>query len=307
MKIAVMGTGGMGGYYGALLANKAHEVTFIARGAHLRAIQKNGLLVKSVFGDFQIRPARATETPGEVGPVDLLLFCTKTYDTDAAAQTAKSLVGPSTTVLSLQNGIDAVERLGPVVGVPHMIAGATWISSAVEAPGVIRQISDFRRVVIGELDGRITRRIQGIHDAFQETGISIELSDHILQVLWTKFVFIAAASGFGSLTRLPIGSYRSVPETRMLVRSLMQETAALASAAHAGLDADVIEQSLAFMDKNAPHIKPSMQRDVESGHKTELESIIGVISRKGRDLGVPTPVADLIYGALLPADLKARQ
>ena len=129
----------------------------------------------------------------------------------------------------------------------------------------------------------------------------------ILQVLWTKFVFIAAASGFGSLTRLPIGSYRSIPETRNMVTRLMRETAALAAALQVGLDADVVEQALAFMDKNAPHIKPSMQLDVESGHRTELELIIGVIGRKGRELGVPTPVADLIYAALLPADLKTRQ
>jgi 2-dehydropantoate 2-reductase len=306
MKIAIMGAGGMGAYYGGLLAMKRHEVTFIARGAHLQAILSHGLQVKSVFGDFQVAPARATDAPDKDGPVDLILFCTKTYDTDEAAQAAKALVGSATTVLSLQNGIDAVERIGRAVGVGHMIAGATWISSAIEAPGVIKQISGFRRVVIGELDGRITPRIQGIHDAFKETGINIELSHHIMQVLWTKFVFIAAASGFGSVTRLPIGSYRSVPETRILVTRLMQETAALAAAQHVSLDADVVEQSLAFMDQNAPHIKPSMQLDVESGHKMELESIIGVISRKGRELGVPTPVADLIYGALLPTDLQTR-
>ena len=306
MKIAVMGTGGVGGYYGGLLSQKQHEVTFMARGAHLQAIQKDGLQVKSIFGDFQVKPANATDKPAEVGPVDLMLFCTKTYDTDEAAREAKPLVGKDPTVLSLQNGVDAVERIGPVVGMEHMIAGATWISSAVAAPGVIKQASDFRRVVLGELDGRLTPRVQAIYDAFNETGIKVELSENVLKILWTKFVFIAAASGFGSLTRLPMADYRSVPETRALIVRLMREVEALASAHNIKLDADVVEKSLAFMDNAAEHIKASMQLDVEAGRRSEIESVVGVIGRMGRELGVPTPIADYVYATLLPIELKAR-
>jgi 2-dehydropantoate 2-reductase len=306
MKIAMIGAGGIGGYYGGLLAQEGHEVTFIARGAHLRAIRQNGLQVKSVFGDFQIKPACATDDPAEVSRADLVLFCTKTYHTDEAAQLAKPLVGPQTTVLSLQNGVDALERIGPVLGSEHMIAGATWLSSAIMAPGIINQISDFRRVVIGEIDGRVTPRVQAVHDAFRGTGVTTEISANIMGVLWTKLVFISAASGFGSLARLPMAAYRSVPETRSLITTLMRETAAVAAAHQIKLDPDVVEKSMAFMDQAGPAIKASMQLDVEAGRHSELDSLIGVIGRKGRERGVPTPVADVIYGSLLPVDLQAR-
>lgn len=306
MKIVVMGTGGVGGYYGALLAKQGHDVTFIARGAHLKAIQENGLQVKSIFGDFHLKPAKATDNPVQIGPVDLILICTKTYDTDDAVQKIKPIVGKETTVLSLQNGVDAVERIGDVVGVDHIVAGATWISSAVDAPGIIKHMSDFRRVALGELNGRITPRVQAIYEAFKATGITVEISDNILKTLWSKFTFISSASSFGSLTRLPMAEYRSVPETRALIISLMHEVEAVARAQGIALDANVIEQSLGFMDNAGPRIKASMQLDVESGHHTEIESMIGVIGRKGREHGVPTPIADMIYAILLPIELKAR-
>ncbi len=306
MRIAILGSGGTGGYYGALLASSGQDVTFIARGAHLKAIREGGLQVRSVFGDFLLNPASATDRPADIAPVDLLLFCTKTYDTDKAAETAKPLVGPATSVLSVQNGVDAVERIGKVVGLEHMLAGATWISSAITAPGVIKQASEFRRLVFGELDGSTTPRAQAIYDAFNQTGITLELSPNILKVLWTKFVFIASVSSLGSLTRLPIGGFRAVPESRALLIQLMAEVIAVAQASGVKLDADVKERTLSFIDQSGPNIKPSMQLDVESGHRTELESMIGVIGRKGRDLGVATPVADFVYASLLPVELKAR-
>ena len=309
MKIAVIGVGGIGGYYGALLAHSGEEVSFVARSAHLEAIRKNGLTIKSIHGDFIANPARVTDNPAEIGPVDLVLFCVKTYDTDEAAQAIKPIIrkeSADTAVLSLQNGVDAVEQIGKVVGVEHMLAGATWISSAIEAPGVIRQISDYRRVVIGEPDGKITPRLEAISNAFQKTGITLEQSTEIQKIIWHKFMFLCATSGFGSLTRLPVANYRSVPETRTLIKRLMKEVQALAQAQGIRLDGDIIEKSLAFMDSVAPKIKPSMQLDVEAGHKTEIESIIGVMGRKGREFGIATPVADMLYAFLLPVDLNAR-
>ncbi len=157
MQIVIMGTGGMGGYYGGLLARQGNDVTFVARGTHLDAIQKKGLQVKSIHGDFTISSPKATDDPAALATPELILFCTKTYDTDEAVQKIRPITGKETTVLSLQNGIDAAERIGKVIGMEHMIAGATWISSAVEAPGVIKQASEFRRVVIGELNGQRTR------------------------------------------------------------------------------------------------------------------------------------------------------
>jgi 2-dehydropantoate 2-reductase len=306
MKILIMGTGGVGGYYGGLLAQQGNEVTFISRGAHLYAIRHEGLKVKSVHGDFTVFPANATEDPAKVEPVDLILFCVKTYNTDEAAEAIRPVIGPQTVVLSLQNGVDAAERIGKVVGLEHVLGGATWLSSAVEAPGIIKQISEFRRIVYGELAGGRSERIQSIFEVLENTGITVEISENIQKILWTKFVFIAAASSIGSLTRLPMGDYRSVPETRRLLSSIMQEVEAVARAQGILLDADVVQKSLAFTDNAAPHIKPSMQLDVESGRRTELESMVGVIGRKGRELGIPTPIADFVYDSLLPIELKAR-
>jgi len=307
MKIAIMGTGGVGGYYGGLLAQQGHEVTFIARGDHLKAIQENGLQVKSIHGDFHIQPAKATDDPGQIGLVDLVVFCTKTYSIDHAAQQIKPIVGEETTVLPLQNGIDAAERIGAVVGMEHLIGGATWISSAVEAPGIIKQVSQFRRVVLGELDGQVSARAQAVHKAFEETGITAELSEDILKILWTKFVFISMASSLGSLTRLTIGQYRSVPETRTMMTGLMQEVEAVARAQGVELDSDVVQKSMDFVDNATPQIKPSMQLDVEAGRISEIEAMIGVIGHKGRELGVPTPVAHMVYASLLPGEIAARQ
>ncbi|MEW6241293.1 MAG: 2-dehydropantoate 2-reductase [Chloroflexota bacterium] len=305
MKIAVIGTGGVGGYYGGLLAKQGHDVTFLARGAHLEAIRRYGLQIKSIHGDFSVTPAQAAANPAEIGTPDLVLFCVKTYHTDQVAKSIQPIVGPQTSVLSLQNGIDAADRIGAVVGMDRLLGGATWLSSAVEAPGIIKQVSQFRRVVFGELDGRVTPRVQSIFEAFQPTGITVEISQDILKLLWTKFVFIAAASSFGALTRLPIGDWRDVPETRALVVNLMKEVEAVGRAHGANLDADVVEKSLAFMDAAAPHIRASMQVDVEAGRQFELEAMVGVIGRKGREAGVPTPTADTIYAALLPINSKA--
>src|SRR5512138_683379 len=306
MKILVMGTGGVGGYYGGLLAKQGHEVTFISRGAHLYAIRHEGLKVKSVHGDFTVAPADAIEDPSKLGPMDLVLFCVKTYNTDEAAEAIRPAVGPQTAVLSLQNGIDAAERIGKVVGVEHVVGGTTWLSSAVESPGIIKQVSQFRRIVLGELGGGRSERVQSIYEALNQTGITVEVSEDIRKILWTKFVFIASASSLGSLTRLPIGEYRSIPETRSLVSSIMREVEALARAQGVQVDSDVVQKSLDFVDNAAPHIKPSMQLDVENGRRTELESMVGVIGRKGRELGVPTPAADFVYAALLPVEMKAR-
>jgi len=307
MKIAIMGTGGVGGYYGGLLAQQGHEVNFIARGAHLKAIQENGLQVKSVHGDFHVKSAQATDDPVQIGPVEFVMFCTKAFALDEAAHQTKPLVGPNTAVLPLLNGIDAAERIGTFVGIERMLGGATWISSAVEAPGVIKQVSQFRRVVLGELDGQVTPRVKAIHKAFEETGITAELSENILKILWTKFVFISTVSSLGSLTRLPMGDYRSVPETRVMMTGLMREVEAVAHAQGVELDEDVVQKSLDFIDNAAPHIKPSMQLDVEAGRRSELEAMIGVIGRKGREFRVPTPVSDIVYASLLPGETAAQQ
>ncbi|MHB8776709.1 MAG: ketopantoate reductase family protein [Anaerolineales bacterium] len=307
MKTMIMGSGGVGAYYGGLLAQQGNDVIFIARGAHLQALRANGLQVKSVHGDFHIVPVKATDTPAEAGVVDLILFCVKTYNTDEAVKAIQPAIGAQTVVMSLQNGVDAPERIGKITGMEHVLGGVTHISSALEAPGVVKQVSQFRRIAFGELDGSISPRAQGIDEVLRSTGITVEITRDIRKVLWTKLVFISAASGLGSLTRLSMGNYRSVPETRTMIVSLMREVEATARAQDIALDTDVVEKSLKFMDDAAPHIKASMQLDVEASRRTELESMIGVIGRRGRELGVPTPVAGMVYASLLPGEIAARK
>ncbi len=306
MRIAIMGTGGVGGYYGGLLSQSGQEVIFIARGPHLQTMRTQGLQVKSVHGDFLVSPAQATDDPAEVGPVDLILFATKTYHTEAAAQAIKPLIGQETVVVPLQNGVDAAERIGAYVGKEHLVGGVTWLSAAIEAPGVIGQYSRFRRVVLGEFDGKITARLKTISETLQAAGITVELSADISKVLWTKFVFISAISALGSLTRASIGEYRQVPETREVLRAALEEVAAVAQARGVHLERDLVAKTLEFIDNAAPDMKTSMQRDVEAGRPSELESMIGVVPRLGRQAGVPTPVLRLAYAVLKPANLKAQ-
>ena len=305
MRIAIMGSGGVGGYYGGLLAKAGQEVTFIARGAHLQAIRDKGLHVKSVHGDFTVSPVKATDRPGEIGAVDLVLVATKTYHTEEAARAIKPLIGDNTVVISLQNGIDAAERIGSAVGMERMLGGATWLSAAIEAPGRIGQYSQFRRIALGELDGRITPRAQAVASAFATTPAVVELVPNIRQMLWTKFVFISAISALGGLTRVSMGEYRHVPEAREVLAQAMAEVAAVAQACGVALDADIVAKTLSFIDAAAPDMRPSMQRDLEAGRMSELESLIGVVVRLGRERGVPTPVMRLAYALLKPAHLKA--
>jgi len=306
MKIAIVGTGGVGGYYGALLARKGHDVTFIARGPHLRAIREKGLDIRSVHGGFTVSPARATDNPADVGPVDLVIFATKTYHTDEAARIAKPMVGEGTTAMSLQNGVDAAERIGAAIGAECLIGGVTWLSAAIEAPGTIGQYSQFRRIAIGEFDGRTTPRARAIYDALSGTDATVELVSDITRVLWTKFVFIASVSALGCLTRVTFGEYRDVPEARAVLTDAIKEVAGVAKARGIELDSDITEKTLAFIDSSAAGIKPSMQRDVEAGRRSELESLIGVVVQLGRDLAAPTPVMNLAYSVLKPAELKAQ-
>jgi 2-dehydropantoate 2-reductase len=307
MKIAIMGTGGVGGYYGGLLAQSGQDVTFIARGAHLRAIREQGLKVKSVHGDFTVSPAEATDTPAEVGPVDMVLFATKTYQTDEAARSITPMIARNTVVVSLQNGIDAADRIGKVVGMEHMLGGVTWLSAAIEAPGLIGQYSQFRRIALGEFNGETTPRLKSAFDALQATGAAVEVSDVILKVLWTKFVFIAPVMAMGSVTRVTFGEYRNVPEARAMLTDAISEVAAVAKAKGVKLDEDVVKKTLAFIDSSEPGIKPSMQRDVESGKPSELESMIGAVVHLGAEHNVPTPVMKFVYAMLKPGELKAQK
>lgn len=306
MKIAIMGTGGVGGYYGGLLAQAGHEVTFIARGAHLSALREKGLQVRSVFGDFRVSPVSATDQPAQAGPVELVIFATKTYHTDDAAHLIKPMVGPDTMVVSFQNGVDAADRIGQIVGMKHLLGGATWLSAAIEEPGVIGQYSQFRRIAVGELDGKITPRAETLREVFQSTGATVELVPNIEQILWTKFVFISAISALGGLTRVTMGEYRDIPEARAVLTEAIREVVAVAQAKEVALAPDIVSSTLQFIDGSAANIKPSMQRDLEAGRMSELESLVGLVVRLGAKSGAATPVMNLAYAVLKPGEVKAR-
>lgn len=305
MKIAMMGTGGVGGYYGGLLAKGGQDVIFIARGPHLQTIQEKGLQIKSVFGDFDVSPARATDRPSEAGIVDLVIVATKTYHTDEAALAIKPMIGTDTVVMSLQNGVDAATRIGEVVGMDRLIGGATWLSAAIEAPGVIGQYSQFRRIAFGEFGGKKTPRVEKIYQALNTCGATIELVADIDSILWTKYAFIASFAAVGCLTRATLGELRRVPETRSILTAAIGEVKALAQARKVTLDVAIVDKTMAFMDSSDPGLKTSMQRDVEAGRVTELESMIGYIVHLGKEINVPTPVMDFAYAMLKPGQLKA--
>lgn len=304
MKIAIMGAGGVGGYYGGLLARKGNDVTFIARGAHLRAIRQKGLHVKSMHGDFLV-PVQASDNPREIGVVDLVLFTTKTYHTNQAAQAIKPMIGKDTMVVSLQNGVDRARIIGTVVGMDHLVSGTTWVSAAIEVPGVIEQYSRFRSIIIGEFDGRITGRLRRFADVFKSTGVTVELVEDIARSVWTKFILVSSVSAIGSLTRVTFGDYRAVPEARAVLTQALNEVAAIARAKEVVLDQDVVTNSLAFIDSSPPTLKPSMQRDVEAQRLSELESMVGVVARLGCEVNVPTPVMRFAYSVLKPGHLRA--
>ena len=307
MRIAVFGTGGVGGYFGGLLAHAGHETTFIARGEHLHAIQRNGLQVKSVNGDFHVRPAQATDDPARVGPVDYVVVAVKHYHLDQAAPAIRPLVGPATTVVPLLNGVDAHERLIPILGDGHVVGGLCSLVSLVEAPGVIRQETRLRRVVVGELDRGRSERLERLMQAWPETGADAIQTEDIHAAMWNKFVFIASFGGVGSLARCNMGEMLGTPETRALFVESLEEVVAVARARGVGLAPDVVARTLAMAKSFEASSTTSMQRDVADGKPFELQAFSGTVVRMGQAAGVATPLHRQFYALLKPALVKATQ
>jgi 2-dehydropantoate 2-reductase len=304
MRIAVMGSGGVGGYFGGRMAQAGEAVTFIARGAHLRAIREHGLEVRSVAGDFHVRPA-ATDDPAGIGQVDLVLFAVKSYDTEDAGLACRPLLGPETGVLCLQNGVDNEERLANLLGQEHVLAGVVHILSTIQAPGVVAQTAGPRTIRFAEMDGRVGARCEEVLKVLTRAGIAATLSPDIHVDLWAKFLFIAAHGGVTALTRLPIGDILGCPETAAFYRAVMEEVAAVARARRVALPADAVEKALAFAGSLAPGMRSSLAHDLEQGRRLEIEALPGAVVRYGREAGVPTPFNVAIYAALKPYHLRA--
>ncbi len=307
LRVAVFGAGGVGGYFGARMAQGGHDVVFIARGAHLKAIQEGGLRVESILGDVQLFPAQATHDPREVGPVDLVLVATKAWQLPEAAEAMPPLVGPETLVLPLLNGVEAPDILARVLGPEPVLGGLCHISAYKAGPGHIRHVGIQPRITFGELKGGRTPRVERLHRILNACpGMEAVLSEDIRADMWAKLTFIAAFGGVGAVTRAPAGVIRRLPETRRLLEQAVREIVAVAQALGIALSEATVQQTMAFVDRLEPHVMASMQRDILEGRPSELEAQVGVVVRLGRQAGVATPVHEFLYAALLPQELRAR-
>lgn len=309
MKFAIFGTGGVGGYFGGRLAEAGEDVTFIARGAHLAAIRKNGLTVESAAGDFRVFPAQATDDPASIGPVDAVVVAVKAWDVKRAAAAMRALVGPETVVIPLENGVEAPDELAAALGAAAVLGGLCKIFAYISAPGVVRHAGVDPSLAFGEMDGSESGRVRRLRTVFRRAkGVAVEEPRDIRVALWQKFVFIAAFSGVGSVTRSNAGGIRSSPETHAMLRECMREAQEVGRARGVALASDTFEKTLAFFDQTLPEdATSSMQRDIQEGRPSELEYQNGAIVRLGRAAGVPTPVNEFLYGALLPQERRARR
>ena len=306
MKIAIFGTGGVGGYFGGRLAQAGEDVTFIARGAHLRAIQKNGLKVESLNGDFLVYPAKATAEVNEVGPVDLVIVGVKAWQVPEAARAMQPLVGPETTVLPLQNGVDAVPQLTAELGQGSVIGGLCKIVSFVVGPGHIRHAGFAPSVVIGEMDNQRTDRIVEIVKTFKDAGVDATIASDIQVALWMKFLFIASFSGVGAIANAPAGTLRTDPELRAQMLRAMEEIYSLAHARGIKLPPDSIETVMTGVNALPKDATSSMQRDIAAGKPSELESQNGAVVRMAHETGVAVPTHEIIYERLRSLEERAR-
>ncbi|MDX1686798.1 MAG: 2-dehydropantoate 2-reductase [Candidatus Promineifilaceae bacterium] len=307
MRVAIFGAGGVGAYFGGRLAQAGEDVTFIARGSHLEALRDNGLQVQSVAGDFVVKPAQATDDPAAVGEVDVVLVAVKAWQVPEAAAMMAPLVGSNTVVVPLENGVEAPDQLAAELGQEHVAGGLCRIISYIAAPGVIHHVGAEPYVAFGELDNRLSRRLERLRAAFDRAaGVTAEIPADIKVAMWRKFLLIATFSGVGAVTRAPIGVVRSRPKTRAMLQQALREIYDVGRARGVALEEEAIEAATTFMDNLPPEATASMQRDILEGRPSELESQNGAVVRLGAEAGVETPLHRFIYSALLPLELRSR-
>lgn len=299
MRIAVLGAGAVGGFYGARLARAGHEVSLVARGRNLQAIRTSGMSVRSQLGDFVVYPAVESD-PAAIGATELVLVAVKTYSNAGALPLLRPLVGPATVVLTLQNGVESAADVAAVVGEDHVLAGATYIGVSLEGPGQVVHVGSARRIVFGEAFGppRVTERAGRIAEALRGADIDAEAVADSRAALWEKLVFLAPLAALTAASRLPIGPLRSGAEFREAVMRAMREVEAVARAEGVALAADVCEQKLAYMEASPPTMRSSLMMDLVAGRPTEVEALVGAVVRRARGHGVPTPAMQTLYAVL---------
>ncbi|HEY7997529.1 MAG TPA: 2-dehydropantoate 2-reductase [Pseudolabrys sp.] len=299
MRIAAMAAGAVGGYFGARMAAAGHDVFFIARGAHLEAIKKNGLKIESVHGDAHLPKPNVTDDPRNVGPVDIVLFAVKLWDTEKAAELTRPLVGPSTRVITLQNGIDSVERVAPILGAEQTIGGVAYIATVIGVPGVIKHTSSFAKMRFGRVDKKPDAKLQAFVNAGKAAKIDVDISTDIERERWEKFSFLTAMAGTTSSLHSAIGPIVADLELRGFFRQLLEEAVAVAKAKGVSLDSSFIEGRMDFvLNQVEPGMKASMAHDLERGNRLELDWLNGKVRELGRALNVPTPASDTVYTVL---------
>lgn len=300
MKIAIIGAGGVGGYFGARLAAAGNEVHSVARGAHLAAMREQGLKVKSSYGDIALSPTRATDDAASIGPADIVLFCVKLYDTESAAAKLGPLVGKHTLVIPLQNGVDSAERMAAVVPKENVVGGVAYISATIEQPGVVAHLNKVHKLDFGRLDGKPDDRLAKFEEAGKAAGfVAVQRTD-ITTALWEKFLFLASFAAVTSAARTDNAGIQKLPELSQLLHDAMAEVAAIAKAKGIPLPADAVERNYKFVASMPGAMKASMAHDLDRGNRLEVDGLSGTIVRLGQALGVPTPVHRALHAVLLP-------
>jgi 2-dehydropantoate 2-reductase len=308
MKVAIVGAGGVGGYFGGRLAQAGEEVVFIARGEHLRAMQRKGLRVDSINGDFRVDPVLATDDPATVGEVDYILVAVKSWQLNEAIETMRPMVGKKTSIVPLLNGVEAPDQLSRVFGAERVLGGLCSVISMLSAPGDISHVGAHPMITFGELDLRRSERGERLRDAFSRTeGVQVKIPGDIHVAMWNKFLLIAPWGGIGALTRAPIGVTRSLPKTRGLLEHAMEEVYLLARVRKVAMERESINQAMAILDNLPYEGTASMQRDIMAGRPSELDAQNGAVVRLGKEAGVETPVNGMIYSSLLPLEMRARK
>lgn len=304
MRVAIFGTGGAGGYFGAQLALAGEDVIFISRGDHLRAMKAAGLRLETPSGETNIR-TQATDNPEEIGNVDVVLVGVKAWQVSDAANAMRPLVGPETVVVPLQNGVEAAAELAAVFG-SSTLGGMCGTLSFIAGPGHIRSVGGQNFIKFGELDNKLTERVERLRQCFAHAKVSVEVPANIAKALWDKFLMVTSFGGVGSITRAPIGVTRAIPETRRLLEQCLQEALTVAKARSFPMADTAVADTMKFYDTLPANGTTSLQRDIVDGKISELEYWNGAVVRLGREVAVPTPTNQFIYDCLLPLELRAR-
>lgn len=308
MKIAIFGSGGVGGYFGGRLAQAGQDVTFIARGKHLEAIRESGLKISSIQGDFMIHPANVTDSTQSIGAVDLILLATKAWHLDSSIEQIRLLIGENTVILPLLNGIEHIDKLIKYFGEKHVLGGICRISVFIEAPGHIKHVGVNPYIAFGELDNSKSERVLSIHKMFSGiSNITVEIPADINVSMWEKYVFISGTSGVGAIARVPINEYRHNPQLRSMLINAMTETVNVARACGVLLSETLVDEIMQRIDVAPAGMMPSMQKDIMQGRPSELDDQIGSVIRMGKKFNIPTPTHEKIYAQLLPLEQKARK